>query len=77
MVSGSAILQEMDAHLAAAQREASAAQTEADRLAAERDGLRAEEAEALRALARLRLREMADGGTALEALDSAGARVQE
>jgi uncharacterized membrane protein YgcG len=77
MVSGSAVLQEMDAHLAAAQREASAAQTEADRLAAERDGLRAEEAEALRALARLRLREMADGGTALEALDSAGARVQE
>jgi len=77
MVSGSAILQEMDAHLAAAQREASAAQTEADRLAAEREGLRAEEAEALRALARLRLREMADGGTALDALDAAGARVQE
>lgn len=77
MVSGSAILQEMDAQLAAAQREASVTQTEADRLAAEREGLRAEEADALRALARLRLQEMADGGTALDALDAAGARVQE
>lgn len=77
MVSGGAVLQEMDAQLAAAQREASAAQTETDRLAARREGLRAEEAEALRALARLRVLELADGRTALDALDAAGARVQD
>lgn len=77
MVSGVAVLQEMDAHLAEAQREASAAQAEADRLAARREGLRAEEAEALRDLARLRLHEMAEGKAAVEALDAAGARVQE
>lgn len=77
MVSGIAVLQELDARLAEAQREASAAQTEADRLAAQREGLRAEETEALRALARLRLQDLADGRTALAALDAAGAQVQE
>ena len=77
MVSGGTVLQEMDAQLSAAQREASAAQTETDRLTAQREGLRAEEAEALRALARLRVLEMADGRSALDALDAAGARVQD
>lgn len=77
MVSGSTVLQEMDQRIAEASREASAAQTEADRLAARRDGLRAEEADALRDLARLRLREIAEGRAAVEALDAAGARVQE
>ncbi len=76
MVSGLAVVQEMDQRLADAQREASAAQTEADRLAAQRDGLRAEEAEALRDLARLRLLELADGRQALDALDAAGAQVR-
>ena len=77
MVSGIAVLQEMDAHLAEVQREASAAQGEADRLAARREGLRAEEADALRDLARLRLMELAEGKAAVEALDAAGARVQD
>lgn len=77
MVSGGAILQELDGHLAAAQREASAAQAEADRLVARREGLRSEEAAALRNLARLRLTEMAEGKAAVEALDAAGARVQD
>lgn len=77
MVSGHAVLQEMDARLMEAQREASAAQTEADGLAARRDGLRAEEAAALRDLARLRVLEIADGRTALDALDAAGGRVHE
>ena len=77
MVSGVAVLQEMDAHLAEVQREASAAQGEADRLAARREGLRAEEADALRDLARLRLMELAEGKAAVEALDAAGARVQD
>ena len=77
MVSGGAILQEVDGHLAEAQRVASATQMEADRLAARRDGVRAEEAEALRALARLRLVELAEGRAAIDALDAAGARVQE
>ena len=77
MVNGVAVLQEVDAHLADAQREASAAQTEADRLAAQREGLRTEEAEALRELARLRLMELADGRQAVEALDAAGAQVRE
>lgn len=77
MVNGAAVLQEMDARLAEAQREASAAQMEADRLAARRDGLRAEEAAAMRDLARLRLLQIADGKAALDALDAAGARVQE
>jgi hypothetical protein len=76
MVSGLTVVQEMDQRLADAQREASAAQTEADRLAAQREGLRAEEAEALRDLARLRLLELADGRQALDALDAAGAQVQ-
>ena len=76
MVSGVAVLQEMDQRLAEAQREASAAQTEADTLAARREGLRTEEAEALRELARLRLLELADGKTAIGALDAAGAQVQ-
>jgi hypothetical protein len=77
MVSGVAVLQEMDQRLAEAQREASAAQTEADTLAARREGLRTEEAEALRELARLRLLELADGKSALAALDAAGAQVQD
>ncbi|MBP0465246.1 hypothetical protein J5Y09_15075 [Roseomonas sp. PWR1] len=77
MVNGVAVLQEMDARLADAQREASAAQGEADRLAARREGLRAEEAAALRELARLRLTELQDGKAALDALDSAGAQVRE
>ncbi|MBR0680843.1 hypothetical protein GXW74_10115 [Roseomonas eburnea] len=77
MVSGVAVLQEMDAHLAEAQREASASQAEMDRLAARREGLRTEEAEALRDLARLRLLEMAEGKAAVDALDAAGARVKE
>lgn len=76
MVSGVAVIQEMDQRLADAQREASAAQTQADTLAARREGLRSEEAEALRELARLRVLELADGRTALDALDAAGARVQ-
>ncbi len=76
MVSGVAVLQEMDQRLADAQREASAAQTQADTLAARREGLRSEEAEALRELARLRVLELADGRTALDALDAAGAQVQ-
>jgi hypothetical protein len=76
MVSGLTVVQEMDQRLADAQREASAAQTEADRLAAQREGLRAEEAEALRDLARLRVLELADGRQALDALDAAGAQVQ-
>jgi hypothetical protein len=76
MVSGVTVLQEMDARLADAQREASAAQGEADRLAARREGLRAEEAAALRELARLRLAEMQDGKAALDALDAAGAQVR-
>ncbi len=67
MVSGVAVLQEMDARLADAQREASAAQSEADHLAARRDGLRAEEATALRDLARLRVNEMREGKAALDA----------
>ncbi|MBW6398391.1 hypothetical protein KPL78_11060 [Roseomonas sp. HJA6] len=77
MVNGVAVLQEVDERLAIAQREASAAQTEADRLAAQREGLRSEEAEALRALARLRLQDMADGRTAVEALDAAGAQLRD
>ena len=77
MVSGSTVLQEIDRRIAEASREASAAQSEADRLAARRDGLRAEEAEALRDLARLRLQEIAEGRGAVVALDAAGARVQE
>jgi hypothetical protein len=76
MVSGVAVLQEMDQRLAEAQREASAAQTQADTLAARREGLRAEEAEALRELARLHVLELADGSTAVAALDAAGAQVQ-
>ncbi|BDG74541.1 hypothetical protein [Roseomonas fluvialis] len=76
MVSGVAVLQEMDQRLAEAQREASAAQTQADTLAARREGLRSEEADALRDLARLRVLEMADGKSALDALDAAGAQVQ-
>lgn len=76
-MNGTAVLQEMDQHLAEAQRVASAAQTEADRLAAQREGLRTEEAEALRELARLRLMELADGRAAVEALDAAGAQVRE
>ncbi len=60
MVSGVAVLQEMDQRLADAQREASAAQTQADTLAARREGLRSEEAEALRELARLRVLETCD-----------------
>ena len=76
MVSGVAVLQEMDQRLAEAQREASAAQTQADTLAARREGLRTEEAEALRELARLHVLELADGKTALDALDAAGAQVQ-
>ncbi|MBR0669561.1 hypothetical protein [Neoroseomonas soli] len=77
MVSGGAVLQEVDGHMAEAQRVASATQAEVDRLAARRDGVRAEEAEALRALARLRLTELAEGRAALDALDAAGAQVQE
>lgn len=77
MVSGGAILQEVDGHLAEAQRVASATQMEVDRLAARRDGVRAEEAEALRALARLRMMEISEGGAVIDALDAAGARVQE
>ncbi len=77
MVNGVTVLREVDDHLATAQREASAAQTEADRLAAQREGLRSEEAEALRALARLRLQDMADGRTAMEALDAAGVQLRE
>jgi hypothetical protein len=77
MVSGTTVLQEMDQRLAEAQRELSAAQTEADRLAARRDGLRAEEADALRDLARLRVQEITEGRAALDALDAAGATVQE
>ncbi len=77
MVNGVTVLREVDDHLATAQREASAAQMEADRLAAQREGLRTEEAEALRALARLRLQDMADGRTAVEALDAAGAQLRE
>lgn len=76
MVSGVTVVQEMDQRLAEAQREASAAQTEADTLAARREGLRAEEAQALRDLARLRVLELADGKSALDALDAAGAQVQ-
>ena len=76
MVSGVTVVQEMDQRLAEAQREASAAQTEADTLAARREGLRAEEAQALRDLARLRVLELADGRSALDALDAAGAQVQ-
>ncbi|WP_137127884.1 hypothetical protein [Roseomonas sp. HF4] len=77
MVSGATVLQEMDGRMAEAQRELSAAQTEADRLAARRDGLRAEEADALRDLARLRVQEITEGKAALDALDTAGARVRE
>jgi hypothetical protein len=77
MVNGGHVIREVDQHLADAQREASAAQTEADRLAAQREGLRTEEAEALRELARLRLRELADGRQAVEALDAAGTQVRE
>lgn len=77
MVNGVDVLQEVDARLSDAQREASAAQTEADRLAAQREGLRTEETEALRALARLRLMELADGRQAVDALDAAGAQVRE
>ncbi|GGJ34061.1 coiled-coil domain-containing protein [Neoroseomonas lacus] len=77
MVNGVNVLQEVDARLSDAQREASAAQTEADRLAAQREGLRTEEAEALRELARLRLMELADGRQAVDALDAAGAQVRE
>lgn len=77
MVSGAVLLQEIDSRLAEAQREASAARMEADRLAARRDGLRAEEAEALRELARLRVLEIADGRAALDALDAAGAQVRD
>lgn len=77
MVNGVAVLQEVDGHLAEAQRQASAAQTEADRLAARREGLRTEEAEALRELARLRLLDLADGRVALDALDAAGAQLRE
>ncbi len=76
-MNGTAVLQEMDQHLAEAQRVASAAQTEADRLAAQREGLRTEEAEALRELARLRLVELADGRSVVAALDAAGAQVRE
>ena len=75
MVNGVNVLQEVDARLSDAQREASAAQTEADRLAAQRG--RTEEAEALRELARLRLMELADGRQAVDALDAAGAQVRE
>lgn len=77
MVNGVAVLQEVDDRLAMAQREASAAQTEVDRLSAQREGLRSEEAEALRALARLRLQDMADGRTAVAALDAAGAQLRD
>lgn len=76
-VNGVAVLQEVDQHLAEAQRIASAAQGEADRLAARREGLRTEEAEALRELARLRLLELADGRAAVDALDAAGAQLRE
>ncbi|MBR0652957.1 hypothetical protein GXW78_25100 [Roseomonas terrae] len=77
MVNGGSVLHEVDVRLAELQREASAAQTEADRLAAQREGLRSDEAEALRELARLRLKELADGRAAVDALDAAGDQLRE
>lgn len=77
MVSGVAVLQETDARLAEAQREASAARAEADQLAARCEGLRQEEAAALRELARLHLAEIKDGTTTIDRLDAATAQVRD
>ncbi|MBR0664103.1 hypothetical protein GXW71_07015 [Roseomonas hellenica] len=77
MVSGVAVLQETDARLAEAQREASAARAETDQLAARWEGLRQEEAAALRELARLHLAEIKDGTTAIDRLDAATAQVRD
>jgi hypothetical protein len=77
MLSGAQLLQSFDERLARAEREAAAAQAEADRLAGRRDALRAAETEALRDLARLRVVALREpGGTALERLDTAGARAR-
>lgn len=76
MLSGVQLFDSVDERLSRAQREARAAQAEAEALAERRDAARAAETEALRALARLRLRQISGGEAALGQLDAAEERVR-
>ncbi|WP_431285281.1 hypothetical protein ACQW02_10975 [Humitalea sp. 24SJ18S-53] len=74
MLNGSQVLASVDERLAAAEREARGQQAEADALTTRLDTLRIEEADALRALAGLRVAQLQDSGGAIQRLDAAEAQ---
>jgi hypothetical protein len=71
MLTGTDLFDQVDERLSRADRDARAAQSEVEALTARRDQARAAEAEALRALAGLRLQALRDGATTLGQLDAA------
>lgn len=71
MLTGTDLFDSVDERLGRVDRDARAAQSELEALAARRDQARAAEADALRALARLRLMALRDGAATLGQLDAA------
>lgn len=73
MLNGSQVMGSVDERLLAAERDARGQQAEADALVVRLESLRIEEADALRALASLRVGQLQDGQAALGRLDAAEA----